>query len=349
MPLKIKSTPTLFTKPVKTICLFSKLTYKDTTLLLNNHFKPILLILLILSVYTILHFIPNSIDLVYLDQLLLFCGFWIGLGVLSSIGLGTGLHTFVLYLAPKSLRFIIASHECGSLAEILPNRFSIRPTFDCPKDSSSEVAILSLLSVIGIEGVLWGIGTALGELPPYMIARQARKAGNIAEELMELEEEDSSLLSKAKAKVFKYVQKHAFFTVVLLASVPNPLFDLAGLTCGHLLVPFHIFLVATVIGKAFIKVNIQLFSLVIIGSPIFMDKVLLFLERFLQKSKVDFLRLFFDEQKGSLLQSRADKETGWVSHIWNGLLILIIGYFVVSLVDSRVKEYSLTRGRKKSI
>ena len=25
---------------------------------------------------------------------------WVGLGVLSSIGLGTGLHTFVLYLGP---------------------------------------------------------------------------------------------------------------------------------------------------------------------------------------------------------------------------------------------------------
>lgn len=27
---------------------------------------------------------------------------WVGLGVLSSIGLGTGLHTFVLYLGPRT-------------------------------------------------------------------------------------------------------------------------------------------------------------------------------------------------------------------------------------------------------
>jgi hypothetical protein len=29
-----------------------------------------------------------------------FAAYWIGLGVASSIGLGTGLHTFILYLGP---------------------------------------------------------------------------------------------------------------------------------------------------------------------------------------------------------------------------------------------------------
>jgi len=33
-----------------------------------------------------------------IEAQILWCGYWIGLGVLSSIGLGTGLHTFLLYL-----------------------------------------------------------------------------------------------------------------------------------------------------------------------------------------------------------------------------------------------------------
>lgn len=33
-------------------------------------------------------------------DLTIFATYWIGLGVASSIGLGTGLHTFVLYLGP---------------------------------------------------------------------------------------------------------------------------------------------------------------------------------------------------------------------------------------------------------
>ena len=42
-----------------------------------------------------------------------------------------------------------------------------------------------------------------------------------------------------------------------LAQVPNPLFDLAGITCGHCLVPFWTFFGATLIGKAVIKMHLQ--------------------------------------------------------------------------------------------
>ena len=39
--------------------------------------------------------------------------------------------------------------------------------------------------------------------------------------------------------------------------IPNPLFDLAGITCGHFLVPFWRFFGATMVGKAVIKMHIQ--------------------------------------------------------------------------------------------
>lgn len=45
--------------------------------------------------------------------------------------------------------------------------------------------------------------------------------------------------------------------VVVLLQIPNPLFDLAGITCGHFLVPFWTFFGATLIGKAVIKMHIQ--------------------------------------------------------------------------------------------
>ena len=32
------------------------------------------------------------------EKTLLWWGYWVGLGILSSVGLGTGLHTFLLYL-----------------------------------------------------------------------------------------------------------------------------------------------------------------------------------------------------------------------------------------------------------
>lgn len=44
---------------------------------------------------------------------------------------------------------------------------------------------------------------------------------------------------------------------IFLLQIPNPLFDLAGITCGHFLVPFWTFFGATLIGKAVIKMHIQ--------------------------------------------------------------------------------------------
>ena len=47
------------------------------------------------------------------------------------------------------------------------------------------------------------------------------------------------------------------YLYVHIFQIPNPLFDLAGITCGHFLVPFWTFFGATLIGKAVIKMHIQ--------------------------------------------------------------------------------------------
>lgn len=46
---------------------------------------------------------------------LIWCGYWVGLGILSSVGLGTGLHTFLLYLGPHIASVTLAAYECNSL------------------------------------------------------------------------------------------------------------------------------------------------------------------------------------------------------------------------------------------
>ena len=75
----------------------------------------------------------------------------------------------------------------------------------------------------------------------------------------------------------RVVDKAGFFGILLCASVgeetnvifpfhppniypsqiPNPLFDLAGITCGYLLIPFTTFFAAVLIGKAIFKVQLQ--------------------------------------------------------------------------------------------
>jgi hypothetical protein len=41
------------------------------------------------------------------ETYLMWCAWWVGLGVLSSVGFGTGLHTFLLYLGPHIAAVIL--------------------------------------------------------------------------------------------------------------------------------------------------------------------------------------------------------------------------------------------------
>lgn len=52
--------------------------------------------------------------------------------------------------------------------------------------------------------------------------------------------------------------------VFLMASTPNPLFDLAGLTCGYYGVTLFGFLLPTILGKSFVKAGSQTFLTVFI-------------------------------------------------------------------------------------
>jgi hypothetical protein len=47
--------------------------------------------------------------------------------------------------------------------------------------------LLGLLQV-ALTGMLWGAGTAIGEVPPYLITYSAAAAGRKAEPLQEIEE-----------------------------------------------------------------------------------------------------------------------------------------------------------------
>lgn len=121
---------------------------------------------------------------------------------------------------------------------------------------------ISVYQAVIIEAFLWGLGTAIGELPPYFVSRAASLAGKKQEEIEELAQETQKstnelpLIERAKVWLYKNLKNHAFIVVTLFASIPNPLFDLAGLICGQFLVPFGVFFGATFLGKAVFKVSI---------------------------------------------------------------------------------------------
>jgi len=117
---------------------------------------------------------------------------WVGLGVLSSIGLGTGLHTFVLYLGPWIAQVTLAGTECKSLNfdTYGPNRFLCPDNI--PKDSVGP-SYGDIMVMVWFEAFLWGAGTALGELPPYFVAKQASKSGKKLREITGEEEDVGKL------------------------------------------------------------------------------------------------------------------------------------------------------------
>lgn len=99
---------------------------------------------------------------------------------------GSGLHTFVLYLGPHIAFFTIKAMQCGRVdlksAPYDTIQLERGPSWldkDCSEfgppifkvADGLRVPLSSILPQVQIEAVLWGLGTALGELPPYFISR----------------------------------------------------------------------------------------------------------------------------------------------------------------------------------
>lgn len=100
------------------------------------------------------------------------------------------MHTFVLYLGPHIALFTIKAVQCGridlKMAPYDTIQLKVGPSWLDKKCSefgppvypasahSVRIPVFDLLPQIQLEAVLWGIGTALGELPPYFISRAGK-------------------------------------------------------------------------------------------------------------------------------------------------------------------------------
>ncbi|KAK9876353.1 hypothetical protein WA026_012662 [Henosepilachna vigintioctopunctata] len=286
---------------------------------------------------------------------ILWCLYWIGLGILSSVGLGTGLHTFLLYLGPHIARVTLAAYECNS------TNFPEPPYPDdiiCPEDSSaSYVTIFSIMAKVRLEAMCWGAGTALGELPPYFMARAARLSGidpdDEDDDLKEFEElqkkakdkQNLSFLDKGKLFIEEMVQKVGFLGILACASIPNPLFDLAGITCGHFLVPFWTFFGATLIGKAFFKMHFQKMFVIIAFNETLISRALGWLKVLPlvgDKLQVPF-KEFLDSQKQKLHkidgQSNVSDSKNLLGSLFEIFVLVMVLYFIISIVNSLAQNY----------
>lgn len=185
-----------------------------------------------------------------------------------------------------------------------------------------------------------------------------------------------SWFDRAKLGVERLVERVGFFGILACASVsptifrfffsntaqilqfyfqiPNPLFDLAGITCGHFLVPFWTFFGATLIGKAVIKMHIQKVFIILAFNESLIEAVVSNLNRLPYigpKLEGPFKELLV-KQKAKLHRKSGQSETvsdpsvlGW---IFEKFVLAMILYFVVSIVNSLAQSYHKRLHKRKT-
>ncbi|KPA85474.1 hypothetical protein ABB37_01766 [Leptomonas pyrrhocoris] len=200
--------------------------------------------------------------------------YWVVLGVLSSIGLGTGMHSGLLFLFPHIYLTCAAVSRCGNTNFwSYPSNLFYGPRdrlFVClapqsqPEAAALQVSLLQYLLKVVPACVLWGAGTAIGEVPPYALSYAAALQGRHRDDLQETPAYD--VMTLMKNWTLRKIRRYGFWAILLLAAWPNMAFDLCGMACGQFLMPFWTFFSATFIGKALIKVNMQAIFFIVLFS-----------------------------------------------------------------------------------
>lgn len=85
-----------------------------------------------------------------------------------------------------------------------------------------------------LVGLISALGATIGELTGYLAGSSSRAIINKEEKLV---------------KVEGWMRKYGLWTIFVLAVIPNPLFDLAGMVSGAGRIPVWKFLTVTLLGK----------------------------------------------------------------------------------------------------
>jgi hypothetical protein len=204
----------------------------------SNHLYYIFILLTINLLLSMLF-----LKIYILNQYLIFFIWWFILGVLATIGLGTGMYTGTFYLFPFILNIKNQSQICGN------TEFSLLD-FECINEEyNNETTNLQILSKAMPPILIWAAGTCVGEIPPYMMAKFAKSSDEIP------------YINK---NIVNYLQSYSFSTITALAVMPNFTFDMCGMASGFLGIPLYKFLSASFIGKGLIKAPIEAYAIMFI-------------------------------------------------------------------------------------
>ena len=308
----------LFTHPQGTIIYFLKNIYSIINKNLNY-----LNYLLFISTFIFTYFsITNYLNILsYLNFQIINISYWFILGVMSSIGLGFGVHTGFLILFPLVSKVAILSSECNSTNfEIYGDN-----AFNCIL-GNEQPKTFQIYSKIFTESFFWAVGTACGEIPPYWISRFDRLNRSSSFDFTNFT--NSRIMNFLNKITVDLLLKYRFWAILFLSSYPNVAFDLCGIASGHYLIPFKEFVSATVIGKAFIKTPIQCILLI----KLFTGKQIDNLIQTLPYS--DTILGILDNYKRKLTNKELNLDEGFtivsvLSLLWNTMIL----YYCKSVIE----------------
>ena len=156
---------------------------------------------------------------------------------------------------------------------------------------------------------------------------------------------------RAKYSVQQLVERVGFFGILACASIPNPLFDLAGITCGHFLIPFWTFFGATLIGKAIIKMHIQKIFVILAFNQQLVETSISFLVQIpvLGHRLEGPVRNILAKQKEKLHGGASEQGGSILSSIFEKFVLLMVTYFVVSIINSLAQSYEKRLAKSKHV
>jgi len=283
-----------------------------------------------------------------------FVAWWAGLGVLSSVGLGTGMHSGILFLFPHMMKVCQTAAECGTLD--FDSRSDMWFTTTDQTWKCQTMADPTAVTFVGIflkvcwAALLWGGGAAAGEIPPYAVAYAAAKAGEANSELSEIDDEDEdAALAKCKKWMIGIIKKYGFWGVFLFSAWPNALFDLCGICCGASMMPFWQFFGATFAGKALVKVHLQSVFFITLFSAEYLKTFLESIEKLLPEALHQMAVKAAEKGKAKFEaggNAESADEPGLLKQGWNALIAIIILFFVVSCME-QLAQLQHTENKKK--
>jgi membrane protein YqaA with SNARE-associated domain len=314
-----------------------------------------------LCFFVLVNFIENPLTqpMINLMYFVKFVSWWLLLGIASSIGLGTGAHTGLLFLFPHIMYVCLASEQCNSLNFVTWSQmwFQNNNAFVCLYDSDSSTdssifspSFLNIWMKVFLPCLFWGTGSAIGEIPPFWISKMAKLTEiSLRNQTTPSKNEninngkENNSMKKMKEWMISFIHKYEFWGIVAFSSWPNAFFDICGICCGQLLMPFWKFFGAVFIGKAIIKINLQAFFFITLFSKMYRDKVVSFLTYLFSffQNKINFDEIFQEYINTFKKQFNPDhNDTNSGTPLLNRLCNLVVFCIMIGFFISCVNQFA---------